>query len=94
MYSSVTVGQGYSCTMHTFLVVQVYVFFKFQTQDSGDLTSRKELRERLKCHSFKWYLDNVIPEKFIPDENVHAWGMVSQILKKKKKKKPSKSTNK
>lgn len=48
-----------------------------QDQDPGDLTSRKELRERLKCHSFKWYLDNVYPEKFIPDENIHAWGMVS-----------------
>ncbi|XP_045168076.2 probable N-acetylgalactosaminyltransferase 9 isoform X1 [Mercenaria mercenaria] len=45
-------------------------------KDPGDLTERKQLRERLKCHSFKWFLDNVYPEKFIPDENVHAWGMV------------------
>ncbi|XP_052256788.1 probable N-acetylgalactosaminyltransferase 9 isoform X2 [Dreissena polymorpha] len=45
-------------------------------KDAGDLTERKLLRERLKCHSFKWYLDNVIPEKFIPDENVRAYGMV------------------
>jgi polypeptide N-acetylgalactosaminyltransferase len=48
----------------------------FQDKDPGDLTERKALRERLKCHSFKWYLDNVYPEKFIPDENIHAWGMV------------------
>lgn len=45
-------------------------------QEMGDITERVELRKRLKCHSFKWYLDNVYPEKFIPDENVHAWGMV------------------
>lgn len=45
-------------------------------QDPGDLTERKKLRERLQCNSFKWYLDNVYPEKFVPDENVHAWGMV------------------
>ncbi|WKY00836.1 hypothetical protein Q1695_015116 [Nippostrongylus brasiliensis] len=44
--------------------------------DVGDLTERKKLRERLKCHSFKWFLDNVIPEKFIPDENVYAYGHV------------------
>jgi len=48
----------------------------FQLKDAGDLTERKELRERLGCKSFKWYLDNVIPEKFIPDEGVKAYGMV------------------
>ncbi|GFR78267.1 polypeptide N-acetylgalactosaminyltransferase [Elysia marginata] len=46
------------------------------TQDYGNISERKILRERLQCKSFKWYLDNVYPEKFIPDENVKAWGMV------------------
>ncbi|XP_055884830.1 probable N-acetylgalactosaminyltransferase 9 isoform X2 [Biomphalaria glabrata] len=44
--------------------------------DYGDISERKELRKKLNCHTFKWYLDNVYPEKFIPDENVKAWGMV------------------
>ena len=58
------------------LVMRLKYVYLLQDKDCGDLTERKQLRERLKCHSFKWYLDNVIPEKFVPDENVRAWGMV------------------
>uniref|UniRef100_A0A6P7FEL8 Polypeptide N-acetylgalactosaminyltransferase n=1 Tax=Diabrotica virgifera virgifera TaxID=50390 RepID=A0A6P7FEL8_DIAVI len=42
----------------------------------GDLTHRKQLRQKLRCKSFKWYLDNVYPEKYIPDENAYAYGQV------------------
>lgn len=50
--------------------------FKDNPKVVGDISERLELRRRLKCKSFKWYLDNVYPEKFIPDENAIAYGRV------------------
>ncbi|XP_063985602.1 polypeptide N-acetylgalactosaminyltransferase 1 [Diachasmimorpha longicaudata] len=42
----------------------------------GDISDRVRLRERLGCKSFRWYLENIYPEKFVPDENVIAYGRV------------------
>ena len=48
----------------------------FEDQPVGDISSRLALRRRLKCQSFKWFLDNVIPQKFVMDEDVWAFGQV------------------
>ncbi|XP_011862534.1 PREDICTED: polypeptide N-acetylgalactosaminyltransferase 1 isoform X2 [Vollenhovia emeryi] len=42
----------------------------------GDISKRLELRRKLRCKSFKWYLNNIYPEKFIPDENAIAYGRI------------------
>ncbi|XP_066583041.1 putative polypeptide N-acetylgalactosaminyltransferase 9 isoform X2 [Prorops nasuta] len=44
----------------------------------GDVSDRKALRQKLGCKSFKWYLDNVYPELFIPGEAV-ASGEIRQL---------------
>jgi polypeptide N-acetylgalactosaminyltransferase len=34
--------------------------------DGGNTDKRKGLREKLKCHNFRWYLQNIYPESQMP----------------------------
>lgn len=46
--------------------------------DIGNLTDQIELRKKLKCKSFKWYLDNVYPDMAAP--LVKAEGLVGVLF--------------
>ncbi|KAL7987581.1 hypothetical protein Chor_006500, partial [Crotalus horridus] len=44
----------------------------------GNIQSRMELRKRLNCKPFKWYLENVYPELRVPDHQDIAFGALQQ----------------
>ena len=47
--------------------------------DSGDISARVELRQRLQCKSFKWYLENIYPNYDEPQ------GKSNGLMKKREK---------
>lgn len=53
-----------------------FEFRLFSQGAFGDISKRLELRTRLQCKSFSWYLKNIYPEVFMPDLNPLRFGSV------------------
>ena len=56
--------------------------FDLKRKKHDDVSERLALRKKLQCKSFKWYLENVIPELDVPDTNFVAAGQVRRIENK------------
>jgi len=44
---------------------------QYRNIDVGDISKQKELREKLHCKSFKWFMENIafdLPKKYPPIE--------------------------
>lgn len=51
-----------------------------RNMEYGDISKRVELRKRLGCKSFKWYIENVYPDVQMPELNPPASGEVRNIF--------------
>jgi len=55
-----------------------------RNMEYGDISKRVELRKRLGCKSFKWYIENVYPDVQMPELNPPASGEVRKNLIKRR----------
>ncbi|KAH9524895.1 Polypeptide N-acetylgalactosaminyltransferase 3 [Bulinus truncatus] len=52
------------------------IFPDMKDLNVGDISARLDLKSKLGCKEFKWYLDKVWPELAIFDEDIQTWGHV------------------
>lgn len=47
-----------------------------ETEVTADLVDRRQLRNQLRCHSFTWYLTNILPDLYVPQPGVMYHGQL------------------
>ena len=52
------------------------LFYSGLEPSSIDLNERFDIKKSLNCKSFSWYVENVIPEKYIPDKQSKYYGQL------------------
>lgn len=58
---------------------------ELRQRDYGDISQRLALRKRLRCQSFRWYLDTVYPEmQTVASGNKHQPLFLNKDLKRPK----------
>ena len=74
------VSQNLARVVHVWMdEYKQYVYVKrpdLQNNKYGDISDRLQLRKKLKCKSFKWYLENVYPEQIVPGMKSIKFGEV------------------
>lgn len=54
------------------------IYYLLTLQETyGNISERLLLRDRLKCHSFDWYLKNIYPDLHVPEDRQGWHGAVS-----------------
>lgn len=58
--------------------LQGLIILLFSQEPFGDVTERRQLRAKLQCKDFRWFLETVYPELHVPEDRPGFFGMVSK----------------